>query len=38
MYIQVNVTRAIMHSEEQEEGDLRPDLDLDLHVSQVKVC
>ena len=36
--LQVNATRAVVHSEEQEEGDMRPDLDTELHVSRVNVC
>ena len=36
--LQVEVSRAVVHSEEQEDGDMRPDLDLELHVSQVQVC
>ena len=38
VHVQVNVTRAVVHSEEQEEGDMRPDLDTELHVSRVNVC
>lgn len=32
--LQVDVSKAVMHSEEQEDGDMRSDLDSDLHVSQ----
>ena len=36
--MQVDVSRAVMHFEEQEEGDMRPDLDTELHVSRFQIC
>ena len=36
--LQVDVHRAVVHAEEQEEGDVRSDLDTELHVSRFQVC
>ncbi|KAL3133711.1 ADP-ribosylation factor-like protein 2-binding protein [Trebouxia sp. C0010 RCD-2024] len=36
--IHVDVSKAVMHSEEQEEGDIRSDLDSELHVSKFIIC
>ena len=35
--LQVDAHQAVVHAEEQEDGDARPDLDCDLFVSSVKV-
>lgn len=35
--LQVDAHQAVVHSEEQEDGDARPDLDCNLFVSRIKV-
>lgn len=38
MCLQVNVSKAVMHCEEQEDGDVRSDLDSELQVSKFHFC
>ena len=37
-HLQVDVSKAVMHAEEQEDGDMRSDLDSELHVSKFNLC
>ena len=38
MCLQVDVSKAVMHTEEQEDGDMRADLDSELQVSKFHFC